>query len=93
MTHENPTLKIRVETGNHWGASCHDVAKEIIGDRSLVLDAKWGREPSKWRETGGGWGRPKVSARDQGFLDAVRITADPKGIEGRLLEIIDRITQ
>jgi hypothetical protein len=92
VTHENPTLKIRVGTGNHWGASCNDVAEQIIGDRGVVLDAKWGREPTKWRETGRGWGRPTLTQRERGFVDAVESMTSPTDIETQLLAIVQRLT-
>ena len=94
MSIENPTLKIRLAVpDNVLGKDCVDAARELThGTGYAVLDAKWGRTPSDWRETRG-WGRKRLSERDAGFVEAIRSLDRPDGVEARLLDIIERLTK
>lgn len=98
MSKEQPTLKIRMafpeDAGSNWGRDCSAVAADIVGDKGTVLDAKWGREPTKWRESGGGWGRPKLSTFDDGYLAACHASVGPDDtIVKDLLAIIGRLVK
>lgn len=88
----DPTLKIRVKLEETTlGADCTVMAERVVGSAGEVIDAKWGRDPVEWAKTGKGWGRQRLSDRDAGFIEAVRLSGDdPVAI--RLIEIIDRMT-
>lgn len=93
---EDPTLKIRLRlpgTASHWGHDCHAVAGRMFADTDYeVLDAKWGRPPTKWEETGGGWGRQHLSEYERGVVAALAEQRDDDTNVGRLLRIVDRLT-
>ena len=94
MTAESPTLKVRIAHAGAWGKDCNQAARELLGPDVEILDAKWGREPSKWRETGRGWGRVKLATRDAGYVQAVRdLLGEDGGVEAELLRIIDGLTK
>lgn len=90
---EEPTLCIRVQLPDgpsHIGANCHEYAKEIVGNGGKVLDSKWSHPASKWREVGG-WGRPHLTDRQRGYVDACRDLGDDT--VRKLVEIIDSMTR
>ena len=92
---ETPTLKIRVrlpDDASHWGADCHSTAARLVGEGGVVLDAKWGREPTKWHETGRGWGRVHLSAEERGYVQALTAADDNSATVDRLLGMIERLT-
>ena len=99
MTHEDPTLKVRfmlTANGSHLGRDCRTVADAIAASRDdlEVLDAKWGRKPSDWRETGGGWGRQQLTDYERGYIDAVVRRTDQTGLVARrLIDIIERLSK
>ncbi len=94
MNIESPTLKVRFAmTGPAWGLSSYTVADEIAasaGEGFSVLDAKWGREPTKWRDDGGGWGHIRLTEWERGYIAA--FSASTVTPHGQLLQIIERIT-
>lgn len=98
MANHEPTLKIRLDMSNSkvaWlGRTCDAAAAEIIGPREdiEVIDAKWGRPVQQWHDTGGGWGRPRLSGYQKGYITAVRqMTGDSDFRINGLLEIIDNL--
>lgn len=96
MSSENPTLKIRFQVSDAaLGTDCQAYADKIArkADMGLtVLDAKWGRKPTEWYPTRT-WGRPRLSERDAGFVEAIRSLDRPEGVETRLLAIIEKLTK
>jgi hypothetical protein len=94
---ENPTLKIRLSVPGHpLGYSCcHQYAQEaLLGapDGVTVLDAKWGRKPQVWHDTGRDWGRQRLTAEERGYVTAVADLAGQTAVsEQRLVAIIRRL--
>lgn len=88
---EEPTLKIRCAPKAALGRSCLDVAAEVVVPGIAILDAKWGRTPGAWRETGGGWGRPALDSYDRGFIDALALANDDEATR-RLVDIVRKLT-
>lgn len=90
---EYPTLKVRFEVpGNNWGRECHEVAARMVdGTDVTVLDAKWGRTPSDWRESQD-WGRKRLTDRQRGYIEGVAATSAAGDPVWELLAIIDSLT-
>lgn len=96
MSIESPTLKIRVKLADDTtflGRDCHEVARELISSPDVtVLDSNWGREPTAW-QVSGGWGRPKLTAHQRGFVEAVEMGAREGSMQQALVAIIRELTR
>lgn len=97
MSYEPPTLKIRLAVDTQLGMDCNVAATRILdgmpgGPVVTLLDSKWGREPTRWKEDGGGWGRPRLTPFERGFVEGVSSVTPTGSTERLLLDIIERLT-
>ena len=96
MAYEQPTLKLRLAiTESALGYDCFQYARRLLGDAEGVeiVAAKWGREASKWRADGEGWGRARYSnPDDKAYVQAIKDVQATNPAIVRLLAIIDGLT-